>query len=104
MQTTVGNRQVVARLQAGLDDARISRAIAYVAGRRYGDELIKQIQGVIGANPDGDFGPMSARAAATWQSAHGLGADGQIGPATLAGMGLAPSGAAAAAGGTAAPA
>ena len=52
--------------------------------------LIKQIQTVIGVNPDGDFGPISARAAATWQSAHGLGADGRIGPATLAAMGIAP--------------
>ena len=94
MQATVGNRQVVARLQAGLDDARIPRAIAYVAGRHYPDDLIKQIQTVIGVNPDGDFGPISARAAATWQSAHGLGADGRVGPATLAAMGLAPGGAA----------
>ena len=98
MQATVGNRQVVARLQAGLDDARVQRAVAYVAGRHYPDELIKQIQAVIGVNPDGDFGPISARGAATWQSAHGLGADGRIGPATLAAMGLAPGGAAAAGG------
>jgi peptidoglycan hydrolase-like protein with peptidoglycan-binding domain len=98
MQTTVGNRQVVARLQAGLDDARVQRAIAYVAGRHHPAELITRIQTVIGVNPDGDFGALSARAAATWQSAHGLGADGRVGPATLAAMGLAPGGAAAAAG------
>ena len=106
MQATVGNRQVVARLQAGLDDARVRRAVAYVAGHRYPDELIKQIQAVIGVNPDGDFGPISARAAATWQSAHGLGADGRVGPATLAAMGLATGGAAAppSGGSTAAPA
>lgn len=105
MQATVGNRQVVARLQAGLDEARVARAIAYVAGRRYPDELIKQIQSAIGVNPDGDFGPISARAAATWQAAHGLGADGQVGPTTLAAMGLAPGGSPAApAGGGVAPA
>jgi peptidoglycan hydrolase-like protein with peptidoglycan-binding domain len=103
MQTTVGNQQVVARLQAGLDDPRVRRAVAYVAGRHYPDELIKQIQGVIGVNPDGEFGPISARAAATWQAARGLGADGRVGPATLAAMGLAPGGDAAA-GGPAAPA
>ncbi len=102
MQATVGNRQVVARLQAGLDDARVQRAVAYVAGRHYPDELIKQIQAVIGVNPDGDFGPISARGTATWQSAHGLGADGRIGPTTLAAMGLAP--APASGGSTAAPA
>src|SRR5919107_4163450 len=92
MQTTVGNRQVVARLQAAPDDARVQRAVAYVAGRHYPAELITQIQTMIGVNPDGDFGPLSARAAATWQSAHGLGADGRVGPATLAAMGLAPGG------------
>src|SRR5215218_1690701 len=103
MQATVGNRQVVARLQAVLDDSRVQHAIAYVAGRHYPGELIKRIQAVIGVNPDGDFGPLSARAAATWQSAHGLGADGRVGPATLAAMGLDAGGAAAGAG-TAAPA
>ena len=93
MQATAGNQQVVARLQAGgLTDARVDRAVAYVAGRRYADELIKRIQGVIGVAPDGDFGPISARAAATWQGAHGLGADGRVGPATLAAMGLAADG------------
>ena len=95
MQATVGNRQVVARLQAGQDDARVQRAVAYVAGLHYPDDLIKQIQSAIGVNPDGDFGPISARAAATWQSAHGLGADGRVGPTTRAAMGLAPGEAAA---------
>ena len=105
MQATVGNQQVVARLQAGLDDGRVRRAVAYVDGRHYPADLIKQIQAVIGVNPDGDFGPISARAAAGWQSAHGLGADGRVGPATLAAMGLAPGAAAPASGGaTAAPA
>ena len=104
MQVTVGNQQVVARLQAGLDDARVQRAVAYVAGRHYPAELIAQIQSVIGVNPDGDFGPISARAAATWQSANGLGADGRVGPATLAAMGLAPGVVAPVDGGSAAPA
>jgi peptidoglycan hydrolase-like protein with peptidoglycan-binding domain len=94
LQTTAGNQRVVARLQAGgLSDAHVERAVAYVAGRGYTDELIKQIQSAIGAAPDGDFGPISARAAATWQAAHGLGADGRVGPATLAAMGLATGGA-----------
>jgi peptidoglycan hydrolase-like protein with peptidoglycan-binding domain len=93
MQATAGNQRVVARLQAGgLTDAKVERAVAYVASRGYADELIKQIQGVIGVAPDGDYGPISARAAATWQAAHGLGADGRVGPATLGAMGLAPEG------------
>jgi hypothetical protein len=97
MQATAGNQRVVARLQAGgLTDAHVERAVAYVAGRGYADELIKQIQGVVGAAPDGDFGPISVRATATWQAAHGLAADGRVGPATLAAMGLVPGGGAAA--------
>ena len=38
---------------------------------------------------DGVFGEISARAAAAWQEAHGLSADGKVGPATLAAMGVA---------------
>jgi peptidoglycan hydrolase-like protein with peptidoglycan-binding domain len=41
-------------------------------------------QKVIGATPDGQFGPNTAAATKTWQSQHGLTADGVVGPKSWA--------------------
>lgn len=40
------------------------------------------VQAVIGAKADGDFGPKSVASLKAWQKAHGLTADGSVGPVT----------------------
>ena len=40
------------------------------------------VQAIIGATPDGDFGPRSEQALKAWQTANGLKADGIVGPVT----------------------
>jgi putative chitinase len=51
-------------------------------------EWVKKMQKVIGATPDGDFGPGTERAVKAWQEKNGLVADGIVGPKTLAKMGI----------------
>lgn len=50
--------------------------------------LVKEIQKVVGANPDGVWGPKTTALVKTWQKSHGLTADGIVGPITLAKMGI----------------
>lgn len=52
-------------------------------------EMNKRIQKIIGAFPDGVWGPRTTECLKAWQKAHGLTPDGLAGPATLAKMGLA---------------
>lgn len=52
-------------------------------------EWVKKMQRVLGATPDGDFGPGTERAVKKWQKKHGLTIDGIVGPKTLAAMGIA---------------
>lgn len=52
-------------------------------------EWVKKMQKVLGATPDGDFGPGTERAVKAWQEKNGLKADGIVGPKTLAAMGIA---------------
>ena len=49
-------------------------------------EIVKQIQKVVGAYPDGVYGEITSECVRQWQTAHGLKADGVVGPATLAKM------------------
>jgi murein L,D-transpeptidase YcbB/YkuD len=51
-------------------------------------EWVKKMQKVLGATPDGDFGPGTERAVKAWQEKNGLKADGIVGPKTLAAMGI----------------
>lgn len=50
--------------------------------------MVKQIQKVVGCYPDGVWGRLTTEAVMAWQRSHGLTADGLVGPATLAKMGL----------------
>lgn len=52
-------------------------------------EWVKKMQKVLGATPDGDFGPGTEKAVKEWQAKNGLTADGVVGPKTLAKMGIA---------------
>jgi len=65
-----------------------SRAVpsggTYASGAR--GDAVKQIQSIVGVNPDGIFGPKTQAAVKAWQQQHGLVADGVVGPKTLAAM------------------
>ena len=52
------------------------------------NETVKKIQVVLGVDPVGSFGPKTEEAVKAWQTANGLTADGVVGPATLAKMGI----------------
>jgi peptidoglycan hydrolase-like protein with peptidoglycan-binding domain len=49
-------------------------------------ELVVEIQRVVSASPDGIFGPITRARVQAWQSAHGLVADGVVGPLTWASL------------------
>ena len=51
-------------------------------------ELIKEVQKVLGVEQVGNFGPKTEEAVKAWQKKNGLVADGIVGPATLAKMGI----------------
>lgn len=50
--------------------------------------IVKQIQKVVGAYPDGIWGAVTTECVRSWQADHGLTADGIVGVKTLAKMGL----------------
>jgi len=49
-------------------------------------DAAKLVQAIVGAKPDGDFGPKTEGMVKAWQTAHGMVADGVVGPATWAKM------------------
>lgn len=57
---------------------------------RQGDRgaVVKQIQKAVGCYPDGVWGAVTTECVKKWQASHGLTADGLVGPATLARMGI----------------
>jgi peptidoglycan hydrolase-like protein with peptidoglycan-binding domain len=52
------------------------------------NEVVKKIQVVLGVEAVGNFGPKTEEAVKAWQTKNGLKADGIVGPATLAKMGI----------------
>lgn len=80
-----------------LSTAQIDAAIRYNRARAYDLSVLQRIQRTVGVEDDGILGRASVQAIATWQAAHGLTADGKVGPGTLAvlerewgGLGLTP--------------
>jgi len=61
-------------------------ATVYKQGDR--GTVVKQIQKVVGAYPDGVWGTVTTECVKRWQLMHGLSADGLAGPKTLALMGI----------------
>ena len=59
------------------------------AGTTGGDPKLVQLQKIIGAKPDGFFGPETKGKLQTWQQSKGITADGQPGPETYGAAGLA---------------
>ena len=60
--------------------------ITYKEGAR--GTVVKQIQKLVGAYPDGIWGKLTTECVKVWQRSHGLASDGVAGPATLTKMGL----------------
>lgn len=52
------------------------------------NDTVKKIQKVLGVEQVGNFGPKTEAAVKEWQKKNGLAADGIVGPATLAKMGI----------------
>jgi hypothetical protein len=52
------------------------------------NDVVKKIQAVLGVEQLGNFGPKTEEAVKAWQTKNGLTADGVVGPATLAKMGI----------------
>ena len=68
----------------GGGNAAVPAGGTYASGAR--GDAVKQIQSIVGVNPDGVFGPKTQAAVKAWQQQHGLVADGVVGPKTLAAM------------------
>ncbi len=66
---------------------RIPRVLQVADPLMRGDD-VKAVQRVVGSAIDGWYGPDTARDVLRWQVAHGLDADGVVGPVTAAAMGL----------------
>lgn len=66
--------------------ARLESAIRYNDEQHYDAEQIKQVQRVVGAEPDGTWSLSTVDAVSIWQRQHQLGADGKVGPQTLAAL------------------
>jgi peptidoglycan hydrolase-like protein with peptidoglycan-binding domain len=65
---------------------QVRAAVAFNIRRSFDVELIRRIQGTVGAATDGVFGPATVRAVAQWQLAHNLEQDGKVGHVTLAAL------------------
>ncbi|MEM9456897.1 MAG: peptidoglycan-binding domain-containing protein [Myxococcota bacterium] len=66
--------------------ARLESAIRYNDEQHYDATQIKRVQRVVGAKPDGAWGLRTVDAVSIWQRQHQLGADGKVGPQTLAAL------------------
>lgn len=77
---TVAERVFVDRA-AGLSGTRST-----VESGSHGSD-VRVVQSLLGATPDGSFGPHTQAVVVAWQKAHGLSADGVVGPLTWASLG-----------------
>lgn len=64
----------------------IAAAIAYNKRHGYSSSQVKLCQQVVGARPDGAWGPKTIQAVSAWQAAHGLKPDGKVGSLTFQAM------------------
>lgn len=66
----------------------VDAAVKFNRSRNYSPSTWIEIQNIVGTNPDGDPGKLTANAIAAWQASHGLEVDGKCGSATLGAMGI----------------
>jgi hypothetical protein len=69
-------------------DETLQSAIAYNRGRRYPADVWIEVQRRLGLDADGEPGPATVEAVATFQARHGLRPDGKVGPGTLGALGV----------------
>lgn len=69
-------------------DETLQSAIAYNRGRHYPADVWIEVQRRLGLDADGEPGPATVEAVATFQARHGLRPDGKVGPGTLGALGV----------------
>ncbi|MBR4984513.1 MAG: C40 family peptidase [Proteobacteria bacterium] len=69
-----------------LTNAQAAAAVRY--NKQHNQSICKKIQDLVGAVPDGVFGPATVNKIAAWQKKHGLTPDGQFGPRSKAKAGF----------------
>lgn len=76
------SRQVFA--EAAVSDGLVVSSCVFTETLRVGSlgGEVKCVQSIVGANPDGHFGPLTKTAVAKWQAKMGLSPDGVVGPIT----------------------
>jgi len=66
-----------------LTNAQCVEAVAYNERRNYSQDVVENIQRLVGTGVDGTWGTKSVQAVAEWQDKHRLEVDGKVGPITL---------------------
>jgi hypothetical protein len=72
----------IAATLSGASDERVALSLSRLLQQGDNGDDVRQVQRLVGAGADGDFGPATEAAVIKWQRAKGLDADGIFGPAS----------------------